>query len=379
MFPNPTLQPSLRWAMHWLAKPVMLHIILPYLMLLIVIGTVAQKYIGLYDSQKIFFSSFVLWVGVFPLPGGRAVTALMLLSLLAKLIVASPWRKQTSGIFIAHLGVALLLVGGLVTAASSKEGYVALAPGESTSHFSDYHQRVLTVHKNKELLWQTPLVDIKKNALLTDARLPFSLQVNDICRNCTMAMQEQKDPARKGVAQKVHLSALAPHMEDERNFSGIEISLSGAGKDSDGIYVLFEPMEKQPEVKRGADNYAIRLGRESYALPFSLQLLEAKKEVHPGTEMARSFRSKVMINDGKLNQQAVITMNHPLRYKGYTVYQASFNGDAQTEETKSVSFAIVQNSGRVFPYVASATLCIGLLIHLFFRLPPLMTRRPHAA
>ena len=96
----------------WLARPLLLHWLLPYLMLLVAIGTIAQKYIGLYESQRLFFSSTILWIGWLPLPGGRAVSALMLVSLLAKLTVASPWSRSKSGIFIAQLGVVLLLVGG---------------------------------------------------------------------------------------------------------------------------------------------------------------------------------------------------------------------------------------------------------------------------
>jgi len=37
---------------------------------LVIVGTIAQKYIGLYQSQVRFFSSFILWAGPVPLPGG---------------------------------------------------------------------------------------------------------------------------------------------------------------------------------------------------------------------------------------------------------------------------------------------------------------------
>src|SRR5579872_1794997 len=121
----------------WLARPVLLHWVLPYLMLLVVAGTVAEKYIGLFESQRIFFSSFVVWLGPLPLPGARMATGLLLLSLLAKTICASPWHKATAGIFVAHLGVVLLLAGALLTAAFATEGYLVLAKNETGGSFSD--------------------------------------------------------------------------------------------------------------------------------------------------------------------------------------------------------------------------------------------------
>ena len=362
----------------WLAKPILLHWLLPYLMALVAVGTVAQKTIGLYESQRMFFSSFVFWAGFVPLPGGRAVTALLLISLLAKLITASPWRKATSGIFIAHLGVLLLLLGGLITAASSIEGYVALAKNDSASSFYDYHKRQLTISKNNAPVLRIALANIVKGNIIS-APLPFSIRINDVCHNCTMAPREGDAPGLKGPAQKVMLSPLANYLEDERNLAGIDLTVSGAGTDGDGTYLAFEPMEHQPTFKIGDDNYGITLGRANYPLPFTIQLLDAQKEVHPGTDVPRSYRSTVLITDGELKQRASITMNHPLRYKGYTVYQASFNNAEDAPQTKIVSFAVVQNSGRVFPYVASLTLCLGLIIHLCLRLPALIRRKTDAA
>lgn len=355
---------------HWLAKPALLHWIMPYLMALVVAGTIAQKYIGLYDSQKMFFSSIIFWIGLVPAPGGRTVTALLLLSLLAKIIIASPWRKATAGIFIAHLGVLLLLVGGLITAASSKEGYVALEKNDTATSFADYHARMLTISKNNVPVKQVAFDTIVKGQTIADVSLPFTLKINDFCRNCTMAERHGDKDNLQGAAQKVMLAPIANYLEEERNLAGIELSIENAG-----TYIAFEPLplEKQPAFTINGDHYTVTLGRANYPLPFTLQLLEAEKELHPGTDVPRSYRSVVMLSDGEINERAVITMNHPLRYKGYTVYQASFN-NAESLDTKSVSFAIVQNSGRVFPYVASITLCIGLLLHLCLRLPTLIRR-----
>ena len=363
----------------WLARPVLLHWLMPYLMLLVVMGTVAQKYIGLYESQRLFFSSFVLWVGWCPLPGARVVSGLLLLSLLAKLLVASPWSRAKSGIFIAHLGVALLLIGGIVTSFSTREGYMVLGQHERADYFSDYNQRVLTIRKNDVTLIEIPVERLMQTAPIVDAQLPFTVAITYVCSNCTMANRAATDAALHGPAQKVMLSAIANDTDDERNLAGPELVVSGAGKGVDGIYIAFEPMSKQPRFSIGKDRYDITLRRARHTLPFTLQLLTAEKDLHPGTGMVRSYRSTVMLRDGAVQQRAEITMNHPLRYRGYTVYQSSFNSRRAEAEASSVSFAVVRNAGRVFPYIASVTLCIGLLIHLCFKLPNLMQRGRYAA
>jgi hypothetical protein len=363
----------------WLAKPILLHWLLPYLMLLVVIGTVAQKTIGLYESQRLFFSSFLLWVGWFPLPGARAVCAVLFISLMSKVLLASPWSKAKSGIFITHVGILLLLLGGLLTAAFSDEGYMVLERHQTDHQFYDYHDRVLTVRKNAAPIITLPINELTTGQRITDPSLPFTLAIQYLCENCTMAPRAATGETLHGSAQKVMLSRIANDIDHERNLAGVEIAIEGAGKDKDGLYIAFEPMKKQPAITIGADQYTITIGRLPHALPFSLQLLDAEKEVHPGTDMVRSYRSTVLLRDGAVQQRAEITMNHPLRYKGYTVYQSSFLSADAASPTSGVSFAVVRNSGRVFPYVASITVCIGLLIHLCLKLPHLIQRGRHVA
>ena len=58
-------------------------------------------------------------------------------------------------------------------------------------------------------------------------------------------------------------------------------------------------------------------------------------------------------------------MNEPLRHYDYTFYQASFieDGDQQT-----TVLATVKNYGRMFPYISSIIMCIGILLHMLVML-----------
>jgi hypothetical protein len=112
---------------------------------------------------------------------------------------------------------------------------------------------------------------------------------------------------------------------------------------------------------RPAPDGAVRPAPDGAVLPASITLLDFAKALHPGTDIPRSFSSRVEITSGGVRRQAVISMNRPLRYRGYTFYQSSYAEDARGGE--SSTFLVVRNSGRLLPYAASALLFLGLLGH----------------
>ena len=66
---------------------------LPVVMLYLVLGTVAQKYIGLYAATQMFFSSPILWLGPFPLPGFPVFLAIITVNLTLILIYKCRWTR----------------------------------------------------------------------------------------------------------------------------------------------------------------------------------------------------------------------------------------------------------------------------------------------
>ena len=54
-------------------------------------------------------------------------------------------------------------------------------------------------------------------------------------------------------------------------------------------------------------------------------------------------------------------MNKPLRFGGFTFYQASYEFDATGAAYSTL--AVVENRGRIVPYVATAVIGIGLIVH----------------
>ena len=58
-------------------------------------------------------------------------------------------------------------------------------------------------------------------------------------------------------------------------------------------------------------------------LPFIILLEDFRVEHYPGGQ-PKSFESDLVIQDGERRMAKTIAVNHPLNYRGYTIYQASF-------------------------------------------------------
>jgi hypothetical protein len=154
-----------------LQHPQIVFYALLYFMALMVVGTIAQKYIGLFPATKEFFNSFIVWYGVLPLPAGASILTLLFINLLCHFIARSRWNIQHLGISLAHLGALVLLLGGGMTLAQKHEGFILLRQNETT-------QNVYAFDQNGSFDFK--LGRDKKLALPeTKWQLPFTLTLED--------------------------------------------------------------------------------------------------------------------------------------------------------------------------------------------------------
>ena len=75
-------------------------------------------------------------------------------------------------------------------------------------------------------------------------------------------------------------------------------------------------------------------------------MIDFKKVMHPGTNVAKSFSSEVNLVEKEIPRRVMIQMNEPLRHLDYTFFQASFIEELTGESTV---LAVVKNYGRLFP------------------------------
>ena len=101
------------------------------MIIIVFLGTIYQGDLGLYMTQKIYFSSWVYWFYFIPLPAGRLLMIVMSINLLALSFRKSLWKFKKLGILIVHFGALLLLLGGGITAYFSYEGRMTIKEGDS--------------------------------------------------------------------------------------------------------------------------------------------------------------------------------------------------------------------------------------------------------
>jgi hypothetical protein len=340
----------------WLAHPRMMMWLMPPLMLLLVVGTIAQREIGLYAAERFYFASVPMYF----------LLALLSLSLLAKLILKSPFTRENSGIVLTHMGALLLMLGGLLTAISSEEGHLSAAEGETSAVVQDYHDRELTLLDDEDrVVFSVPFDALKPQQRYHADAYGLTFEIEKAFRNAIPAMRDEVAEIDRGVAAKITLNPQELEKQDEANLAGIQLLLTGAGAEQDGRYILFEPMQNRPQIELNQYRFTLAVRKVQRQLPFSVTLLEFDKFTYPGSDTAREYQSLVQIDEGAgISWQALIRMNEPLRVMGYTLYQSSF---LQRDGVEVSVLAVVKNKGRVFPYVASLVIGIGILWHLRVR------------
>lgn len=353
-------------------KPQLFAFSLIWLIVLTVLGTVAQSSIGLLQAQNIFFSSYIYWLGdLLPTPGGYTTLGVIFLSLISNLIFATKWKMTKIGVITVHVGALLLLFGGLITAIYNQEGSLVIPPNATIDFFSDYHKMELAIIdqsgvENKTITFSQDF--LKEGKILKAEGISLEIEILNFFNNTRIKQRDSaiSDSGFKGFATVFDLQEAPSSGESDKNQAGIIFRLRGADPGQDGIYAIFEEMPLPQTVVFNGIKILFQIRKARTILPFQLKLLGFEKMYYPGTTLAKSFKSKVLLIEGDVNQRALIEMNSPLRHRGYTIYQSSFHEDANGDTTILV---VVKNAGAIFPYISSVIMCLGLLIHLVVKIP----------
>lgn len=327
-------------------------------------GTLYQIDYGLYAAQQRFYQSwYFITLGVVPFPGTQLVLTVLFLNLFAAMLTHFRYGWRYAGVVLIHAGLLLLLGGGFVTRQHAQEGFLMLFEGEGSNVAASYHEWELSV-------WQG--TDGRRNVVAADAdglasgdrvsfdAPPLTVTVEKYFGNSRPLAAVAGDETPRSTLGAGALEKVALEKEPEANIPGGIFLLSAGGRDL-GRFLLYGADAVPAEVQINGSAYQVSLRRKRYPLPLTVRLLDFRKEHHPNSDIARSYSSTVELTTPGGLRGARIEMNKPLRYRGFTLYQASFT---ETQDGKQAStFAVVKNYGRLLPYVASVLTFMGLLAH----------------
>jgi len=220
-----------------------------------------------------------------------------------------------------------------------------------------------------------PVVLLESGKEVQVGTFPFTVKPEVFFANAGIQMR-RNDPslppglANRGAGMKMDLVAvpLAPtYKQNEVNTVSAYVTLV-AGDGEIGTWLVSNVFDERFPPQRFSYNdkeYEIAIRFKRYYYPFWLELTQFRFDRYPGTEIPRNFSSEVNILDAEKStgRKALIYMNNPLRYEGYTFYQASF-----TPNETATMLQVVRNPSRVLPYIAVFLVGMGLLVHFLLKL-----------
>jgi cytochrome c-type biogenesis protein CcsB len=122
-----------------------------------------------------------------------------------------------------------------------------------------------------------------------------------------------------------------------------------------------------------AEKFLCKNGIET--LPFSIQLIDFKILTYQGTSSPANYVSYVVIKEKKSEIEMQISVNHPIRYKGYRFFQSSYDSDMQG----SVLLVTYDFWGTLLIYLGYVILLAGILVwagkKIFFLIKSVKNRK----
>jgi hypothetical protein len=369
-------------------------------MILVFVGTLAQKDAGIWTVVGKYFRSFFVWVpfqvffpgkmevgGGFPFVGGWFIGTALLINVVAAHIVRFRYTIKRVGIVLTHAGIITLMAGELVTGVAAVEGNMTIRGG-GYANFTEIRDKT-------ELAFIGPSDDPKKehqivipeNVLrsrgrIKNAELPFDVEVVKYMTNSKRTESTPDNPATIGyglntlLVEQPEVSGADP--DQTRDLASAYVRLYKKGTDEEvGTYAVsiwFSAVpDKQPQTATAGDKtYDLSLRFKRSYKPYTVKLLQFHHDVYPGTKTPKNFSSEIELIDPSrgVDRTTVISMNNPLRYQGETFFQASF-----LEGDEGTILQVVRNPGWLLPYISCTLVSIGLLVHFGTYLVEFLRRR----
>jgi hypothetical protein len=352
-------------------------VLLALSIILIFWATLDQVHLGVWAVQQKFFHSFLVFVKFGDLqvpvyPGGYLIGGLLLLNLVSAHAYRfkSGWRK--SGIWMAHAGLILLLVGEIVSGLVQEDYQMRLDEGETKNYSESPRLNELAIvdetDPNFDDVVAIPESVLAHGTVLQVPKLPFRVVPRGYYPNSTLQMRSQAPGApptisNMGLGPQIAASPLdVTYKQDERNVPTAFVELVGTDG-SLGVWTVSPLLGMPQRFQVGSRSFKMVMRPTRHYEPYSVTLEKFSHDIYPGTDIPKNFSSRVLLNvPGNPAREVLIYMNNPLRYAGLTYYQAGYDGEHTT------ILQVVRNPSWLVPYIACSAIALGLitqfLIHL---------------
>ena len=351
-------------------------------MALIFAGTLSQVHLGIHEAQQRYFQSWLVWwpaegngfrIPIFP--GGHLIGAVLLVNLVAAHVKRFRWTWKKFGIHLTHAGLIIMLAGGLFTDLFAVESHMRLERGDTKNYSEDQRHMELavidTTDNDLDQVTAIPESVLKTNRTIDHWSLPFRVVVRNYFPNSRLKMLNDAGSGVKPIANQGPGAMIAVEAvprataQDERDVPAAAIEILPKDGGSLGTWLVSDALGAPQTFSCGGRTWKVVMRTARYYKPYSVTLQKFTHEKYAGTEIPKNFASKVTLIDPErsVSRDVLIYMNHPLRYRGETFYQAGFQQD-----DRATILQVVHNPSFLAPYVACIIVAAGLLWQFGFHL-----------
>ncbi len=149
----------------------------------------------------------------------------------------------------------------------------------------------------------------------------------------------------------------------EDHLSSLEIELEKNGEKKS----FWLGQGDRETVNFGGEFFQMVYGLRTVPVGFRLELKDFRVENYPGTNRPASFESDVILKDDATGtvRDVNIRMNHPLKYRGFKVFQSGYQ--ALPGQPEVSIFTVAKDPGVIIKYIGAVVLISGILIMFYSR------------
>lgn len=353
---------------------------------LVFVGTLAQVDQSIWTVVRDYFRTPVAWIklqiffprnlqipGEFPFPGGWTLGLLLTINLLIAFTQKLGRKPYKIGLILIHVGILLLLIGEGVTGLYAEEGNMTISE-KSWSNFTEDNRYVeLAIIDKSDAEFDSvsvvPQKLLRRKRPVNDPGLPFTVIPQKFMSNSQLEreMVDGKQGWKAIPAREVG----GAQSSSQIDMPSIHAKLVHEGKEL-GSFLFSTWFTTAQKITVGDTTYEVQLRFVRKYRPYKIHLEDFRFDRYEGTDIPKNFSSDVRVDDPEqqVDRKVHIWMNHPLRYRGETFYQASFKPD----ESGTV-LQVVKNPGWLIPYLSCLLVTLGLLIHFIEHLARSLRRR----
>lgn len=326
------------------------------------------------------------WLGMFVSPSMRILWQLVNAEIAALVLLAgfALVFKKRAGIALLHSGVLLMMLSEFIVGTSHVETQMHIEEGQTVNFVQDIrvlelavvdradpqHDRVVVI---PQAMFKPRIASGEAIRTVSDEQLPFDIQIVQYLQNSGLRRLQasDKNQATAGAGLEWIADELQPGVGTDSDakvdMTAAYVKFSKRGTNQSlGTHLLslaFATQGLPEQVEVDGKTYDVYLRFKRFYKPYSVKLLDVKKEDYPGTDKPQNYSSDIQLVDPTLDvdRKIHIWMNNPLRFSGETFYQSGYFFDPSSR-TESTTLSVVKNTGWMIPYVSCMIVVTGMIV-----------------